>query len=228
MYFAAYWRFAECAEMDLFAELGFPYESVFESTISGCRACACEAEYHAPALMSDWLRLRTHVEHVGASSLRWRTVVFNERTGEAGAVFALYRCVHRSRSTKKSRPLPERSVRSALRRVGVVTAASASRRSSRRTDRVARRSGAARRRRAASSCGCARALTDGTDLKTYRRGHPKMPMPTRFGHEFSGDVAAVGDGVSAFAPGDAVMCVHTAPCGECFWCRRAEEELCES
>jgi L-iditol 2-dehydrogenase len=71
------------------------------------------------------------------------------------------------------------------------------------------------------------ALTDGTDLKTYRRGHPKMPMPTRFGHEFSGDVAAVGDGVSAFAPGDAVMCVHTAPCGECFWCRRAEEELCE-
>ena len=36
-----------------------------------------------------------------------------------------------------------------------------------------------------------------------------MPMPTRFGHEFSGDVAAVGDGVTAFAPGDAVMCVHT-------------------
>jgi L-iditol 2-dehydrogenase len=71
------------------------------------------------------------------------------------------------------------------------------------------------------------ALTDGTDLKTYRRGHPKMPMPTRFGHEFSGDVAAVGDGVSAFAPGDAVMCVHTAPCGECYWCRREEEELCE-
>jgi L-iditol 2-dehydrogenase len=71
------------------------------------------------------------------------------------------------------------------------------------------------------------ALTDGTDLKTYRRGHPKMPMPTRFGHEFSGDVAAVGDGVTAFAPGDPVMCVHTAPCGECFWCANTQEELCE-
>jgi L-iditol 2-dehydrogenase len=71
------------------------------------------------------------------------------------------------------------------------------------------------------------ALTDGTDLKTYRRGHPKMPLPTRFGHEFSGDVAAVGDGVSAFSPGDAVMCVHTAPCGVCFWCRHSQEELCE-
>jgi L-iditol 2-dehydrogenase len=72
------------------------------------------------------------------------------------------------------------------------------------------------------------ALTDGTDLKTYRRGHPKMPMPTRFGHEFSGDVAAVASGVTAFTPGDPVMCVHTAPCGDCFWCRNAQEELCES
>jgi L-iditol 2-dehydrogenase len=71
------------------------------------------------------------------------------------------------------------------------------------------------------------ALTDGTDLKAYRRGHPKMPMPARFGHEFSGDVAAVGDGVSSLHVGDAVMCAHTAPCGQCFWCANVEEELCE-
>ncbi|HLX26240.1 MAG TPA: alcohol dehydrogenase catalytic domain-containing protein, partial [Candidatus Cybelea sp.] len=71
------------------------------------------------------------------------------------------------------------------------------------------------------------ALTDGTDLKTYRRGHPKMPMPTRFGHEFCGDVIAVAEGVEAFAAGDPVMCVHTAPCGECYWCRYGQEELCE-
>ncbi len=54
-----------------------------------------------------------------------------------------------------------------------------------------------------------------------------MPMPTRFGHEFSGDVEAVGAGVTAFAPGDAVMCTHTAPDGTCFWCRQGQEELCE-
>ena len=71
------------------------------------------------------------------------------------------------------------------------------------------------------------ALTDGTDLKTYRRGHPKMPMPTRFGHEFSGDVESVGAGVTAFSPGDAVMCTHTAPDGTCFWCLHGQEELCE-
>ncbi len=70
------------------------------------------------------------------------------------------------------------------------------------------------------------ALTDGTDLKAYRRGHPKMPMPTRFGHEFSGDVIATGAGVHDFAPGDAIACVHTAPCGECYWCTQAQEELC--
>ncbi|MBV8373581.1 MAG: alcohol dehydrogenase catalytic domain-containing protein [Candidatus Eremiobacteraeota bacterium] len=71
------------------------------------------------------------------------------------------------------------------------------------------------------------ALTDGTDLKAYRRGHPRMPMPTRFGHEFSGEVAAVGEGVTTFRGGDAVMCAHTAPCGRCFWCRGDQEELCE-
>lgn len=71
------------------------------------------------------------------------------------------------------------------------------------------------------------ALTDGTDLKAFRRGHPQMPMPTRFGHEFSGDVAAVGSGVTAFAPGDPIMTVHSAPDGTCFWCGHDQEELCE-
>ena len=71
------------------------------------------------------------------------------------------------------------------------------------------------------------ALTDGTDLKAFRRGHPQMPMPTRFGHEFSGDVVAVGTGVGSFSVGDAIMCVHSAPDGTCWWCLRGEEELCE-
>jgi len=72
------------------------------------------------------------------------------------------------------------------------------------------------------------ALTDGTDLKAFRRGHPQMPMPTRFGHEFAGDVATVGAGVTAFVPGDPIMTVHSAPDGTCYWCARGEEELCPS
>jgi L-iditol 2-dehydrogenase len=71
------------------------------------------------------------------------------------------------------------------------------------------------------------ALTDGTDLKAYRRGHPQMPFPSRFGHEFSGDVAAVGANVANFAVGDAIATVHSAPDGSCYWCLRGQEELCE-
>lgn len=112
LYFAAYWRFAERAEMDMFADLGFPYNTVFDELDFWLPRVRIEAEYHAPALMDDWLRMRTHIEKVGASSVTWKTVVFNERTGEAGAEVRLtVACM--DRETKKSRPLPER-LRSAL------------------------------------------------------------------------------------------------------------------
>ena len=71
------------------------------------------------------------------------------------------------------------------------------------------------------------ATTCGTDLKAFRRGHPKIPMPGPFGHEYSGEVAAVGEGAN-FREGEAVMGVHSAPCQHCFWCLRGQENLCES
>ncbi|MGH7821038.1 MAG: zinc-dependent alcohol dehydrogenase [Candidatus Binatia bacterium] len=72
------------------------------------------------------------------------------------------------------------------------------------------------------------ALTCGTDLKTFRRGHPKWPTPTPLGHEFAGDLAELGQGVVGFREGEAVMTAPTGPCGQCFWCRRRQENLCES
>jgi L-iditol 2-dehydrogenase len=71
------------------------------------------------------------------------------------------------------------------------------------------------------------ATTCGTDLKAYLRGHPQIPMPGGFGHEYSGVVTAVGEG-APLAVGDAVMGVHSAPCQTCFWCLRGQENLCES
>jgi L-iditol 2-dehydrogenase len=71
------------------------------------------------------------------------------------------------------------------------------------------------------------ATTCGTDLKAYLRGHPQIPMPGVFGHEYSGVVEAVGEG-APFQVGDPIMGVHSAPCRECFWCRRGQENLCES
>jgi L-iditol 2-dehydrogenase len=64
------------------------------------------------------------------------------------------------------------------------------------------------------------ALTDGTDLKAYRRGHPVLlgPLPAPFGHELCGiDVAT----------GRRVVAANSAPCGECLPCARGQESLCE-
>ncbi len=71
------------------------------------------------------------------------------------------------------------------------------------------------------------ALTCGTDLKTYRRGHPKLPLPTPLGHEYTGTVAAVGAGVTRFREGDPIVAAPSAPCGECGPCRRGLENLCD-
>lgn len=70
------------------------------------------------------------------------------------------------------------------------------------------------------------ALTCGTDIKTLLRGHPKFSTPTLFGHEFAGEVAALGAGVRGLREGDAVMAVPTAPCGSCYFCVRGQENLC--
>jgi len=72
------------------------------------------------------------------------------------------------------------------------------------------------------------ALTCGTDVKAFVRGHPKFPMPTLFGHEFAGEVAEVGARVRTFREGDAIMAVPTAPCGQCYHCDRQQENLCET
>jgi L-iditol 2-dehydrogenase len=71
------------------------------------------------------------------------------------------------------------------------------------------------------------ALTCGTDLKTYRRGHPRVPFGP-FGHEAAGDIEAIGAGVEGFAIGQAVVFMPTAPCGRCGPCRLGRENLCET
>ncbi|MCQ2739566.1 MAG: alcohol dehydrogenase catalytic domain-containing protein [bacterium] len=74
------------------------------------------------------------------------------------------------------------------------------------------------------------ALTCGTDVKTYRRGHPVLikSVPSGFGHEFSGIVAKTGKGVENVKVGDRVVAANSAPCGECFYCKKEEYNLCEN
>lgn len=72
------------------------------------------------------------------------------------------------------------------------------------------------------------ALTCGTDLKAFLRGHPMIPMPGLFGHEFSGVISETGKGVKGFKPGDEIMAVHSAPCLKCGYCRKGLHNLCDS
>ena len=69
--------------------------------------------------------------------------------------------------------------------------------------------------------------TCGTDVKNYMRGYPLLKPPHPFGHEFSGVIAAVGDGVTGFVEGDRVAVHNSAPCGSCHWCKHGQFSMCE-
>ncbi|MBN1217885.1 MAG: zinc-binding dehydrogenase [Anaerolineae bacterium] len=74
------------------------------------------------------------------------------------------------------------------------------------------------------------ALTCGTDLKTYQRGHPLIirEIPSVFGHELAGVIAEVGAGVKDFAVGQRVVAANSAPCNRCFFCQKGQLSLCEN
>ena len=77
----------------------------------------------------------------------------------------------------------------------------------------------------------------GTDLHEYVAGPivtPVQPhaltgaqLPQTLGHEFSADVLAVGADVTSARPSDRITIMPLAYCGECWYCRRALNHLCE-
>src|SRR5438128_9174123 len=66
----------------------------------------------------------------------------------------------------------------------------------------------------------------GTDLKKIATGSHSAPRI--FGHETSGEIAAVGEGVREFKVGDRVVVFHHIPCGECYYCRHKTFAQCET
>jgi len=73
------------------------------------------------------------------------------------------------------------------------------------------------------------ALTCGTDLKVFKRGyHARMIVPpAAFGHELAGTISESGAGVTGWQIGDRVVVANSAPCGQCFFCRAGQENLCD-
>jgi L-iditol 2-dehydrogenase len=74
------------------------------------------------------------------------------------------------------------------------------------------------------------ALTCGTDLKVWKQGyHARMITPPAvFGHELAGVVERIGRHVNGGTRlGMRVVPSNSAPCGECFYCLKNRENLCE-
>ncbi len=66
----------------------------------------------------------------------------------------------------------------------------------------------------------------GTDIKVYHYGHRLIQFPRITGHELSGEVVEVGEGVSGLFPGDRVQVAAAIPCGECYYCQRGWQSMC--
>src|SRR5262245_12826914 len=66
------------------------------------------------------------------------------------------------------------------------------------------------------------------DVWGYRgMAFAKRKMPLVVGAEAAGEIAAVGDGVTAFRPGDPVVMYGALTCGVCRACREGRDNLCE-
>ncbi len=66
-----------------------------------------------------------------------------------------------------------------------------------------------------------------TDLKTFARGHPLIPVGAVLGHEIVGVIAEIGAGVSGWRVGERVAVAPYLGCGQCYFCQRGNYSLCE-
>lgn len=76
--------------------------------------------------------------------------------------------------------------------------------------------------RAAAICGTDQHIYGWNDWAAER-----VPIPMVFGHEFAGDVVAVGKHVTAFQIGDRVAAETHIPCNACYQCRTGNQHNCE-
>jgi len=67
----------------------------------------------------------------------------------------------------------------------------------------------------------------GSDLRILGDGNPRITPPRILGHEISGEVVEVGEGVSGFSVGDRVATGADVPCGECVHCKSGRPNCCD-
>lgn len=68
----------------------------------------------------------------------------------------------------------------------------------------------------------------GSDMHTYLAGGPPVEVGQVMGHEFAGEVVAVGDEVEGVGVGDRVAGFPVLACGTCRRCRAGKRHLCDN
>ncbi len=68
----------------------------------------------------------------------------------------------------------------------------------------------------------------GTDVKVYHHGHKHIRPPRITGHELAGVITEVGKDVKDFKEGDRVAVAPAIPCGECRYCRKGIQSMCDN
>ncbi len=68
----------------------------------------------------------------------------------------------------------------------------------------------------------------GSDIHAYDGLHPRRQPPVVLGHEFAGDIAAVGTQVQRCQPGDRVTVMPHKVCGACGPCRNGWTNMCDA
>lgn len=64
-----------------------------------------------------------------------------------------------------------------------------------------------------------------SDLSVINGTRPR-PVPMVLGHEASGSVEEVGEGIDDLQPGDHVVCIFAPGCGKCLMCAEGRPALC--
>jgi L-iditol 2-dehydrogenase len=66
----------------------------------------------------------------------------------------------------------------------------------------------------------------GSDLRSFRHGHHALRLPAILGHEISGEVAALGAGVTGLLVGQHVALTPAVSCGHCDACLNGHPNRC--
>src|SRR5512135_3158468 len=67
----------------------------------------------------------------------------------------------------------------------------------------------------------------GSDVHAFHGKHPRLTFPRILGHEFSGEIVALGESVTQYRVGQRVCCDIDFPCGVCGPCRAGRSNICE-